>query len=222
LRASKLSLIFSEHFYGVVSTDCQTIIQKPSECVAFCAPMTPANKIPPDAPLEVDQSEDERLDGNRQDRCGPHISEEGLESPDQNSGEEIIERPGEVLTETTLSLGDARAELVLIARGYQQAAERQAPLRALIAETASLPGIQVLVAEVEMELAQRLGRWLARKPATQNMDAAEQCALFIQIIGGWVFWMSKQGTSAFPPELDSQRMLDLWADRWATVLDKAP
>jgi AcrR family transcriptional regulator len=137
-------------------------------------------------------------------------------------GEEIIERPGEVLTETTLSLGDTRSELVLIARGYQQAAERQAPLRALIAETASLPGIQALVAEVEMELVERLGRWLALKPATQKMDAAEQCALFIQIIGGWVFWMSKQGTAAFPPELDSQRMLDLWADRWATVLDKAP
>lgn len=137
-------------------------------------------------------------------------------------GEEIIERPEEVLTEATLSLGDTRAELVLIARGYQQAAERQAPLRALIAETASLPGIQALVAEVEMELAERLGRWLALKPATQNMDAAEQCALFIQILGGWLFWMSKQGTAAFPPALDSQRMLDLWADRWATVLDKAP
>lgn len=137
-------------------------------------------------------------------------------------GEEIIERPGEVLTETTLSLGDTRAELVLIARGYQQAAERQAPLRALIAETASLPGIQALVAEVEMELTERLGRWLALKPATRNMDAAEQCALFIQIIGGWLFWMSKQGTPGFLPELDGQRMLDLWADRWATVLDKAP
>ena len=46
-------------------------------------------------------------------------------------------------------------------------------------------------------------RWLALKPATQNMDAAEQCALFIQIIGGWVFWMSKQGTPALPPELDA-------------------
>jgi TetR/AcrR family transcriptional repressor of uid operon len=137
-------------------------------------------------------------------------------------GEEVIERPGEVLTETTLSLGDTRAELVLIARGYQQAAERQAPLRALIAETASLPGIQALVAEVEMELVERIGRWLALKPATQNMDAAEQCALFIQIIGGWMFWMSKRGTPAFPPELDNQRMLDLWADRWVTVLDKAP
>ncbi len=137
-------------------------------------------------------------------------------------GEEIIERPGEVLTQTTLSLGDTRAELMLIARGYQQAAERQAPLQALIAETASLPGIQALVAQVERELAERLGRWLALKPATQNMDAAEQCALFIQIIGGWLFWMSKQGTPAFPPELDSQRMLDLWADRWATMLDTAP
>jgi len=137
-------------------------------------------------------------------------------------GEEIIERPGEVLTETTLSLGDTRAELVLIARGYQLAAERQAPLRALIAETASLPGIQTLVTEVEKELAERLGRWLALKPATQNMDASEQWALFIQIIGGWVFWMSKQGTPAIPPDLDSQRMLDLWADRWAAVLDKAP
>lgn len=137
-------------------------------------------------------------------------------------GAGIIERPGEVLTETTLSLGDTRAELVLIARGYQLAAERQAPLRALIAETASLPGIQTLVAEVERELAERLGRWLARKPATQSMDAAEQWALFIQIIGGWVLWMSKQGTPAIPPELDNQRMLDLWADRWAAVLDKAP
>ena len=137
-------------------------------------------------------------------------------------GEEIIERPGEVLNETTLALGDTRAELVLIARGYQLAAERQAPLRALIAETVSLPGIQALVAGVETELVERLGRWLALKPATQNMDAAEQCALFIQILGGWVFWLSKQGTPAFPPELDDQRMLELWADRWAAVLDKAP
>jgi TetR/AcrR family transcriptional repressor of uid operon len=137
-------------------------------------------------------------------------------------GEEVIERPGEVLTERTLSLGDTRAELVLIARGYQQAADRQAPLRALIAETASLPGIQALVAEVEMELGERIGRWLAQKPATQNMDAAEQAALFIQIIGGWTFWLSKRGTPAFPPELDDRRMLDLWADRWAAVLDEAP
>jgi TetR/AcrR family transcriptional repressor of uid operon len=137
-------------------------------------------------------------------------------------GEEVIERPGEVLTERTLSLGDTRAELVLIARGYQQAADRQAPLRALIAETASLPGIQALVAEVEMELGERIGRWLAQKPATQNMDAAEQAALFFQIIGGWTFWLSKRGTPAFPPELDDRRMLDLWADRWAAVLDEAP
>lgn len=137
-------------------------------------------------------------------------------------GEEVIERPTEVLTETTLSLGDTRAELVLIARGYQQAAERQAPLRALITETASLPGIQALVAEVEMELAERIGRWLSLKPATRNMDAAEQSALFVQIIGGWLFWMSKRGTPAFPPELNDRKMLDLWADRWATVLDEAP
>ena len=81
----------------------------------------------------------------------------------------------------------------------------------------SLGGLTIdeTVEDVEMELAERFARWLALKPATQNLDAAEQCALLIQILGGCLSWLSKQGTPAFQPGLDNLMMLDLWADRWA-------
>jgi hypothetical protein len=48
----------------------------------------------PDAPGEVDQSEDEALDGNRQDRSGRQASEEGLESPDQKAAIDDLLRDG--------------------------------------------------------------------------------------------------------------------------------
>jgi AcrR family transcriptional regulator len=120
-----------------------------------------------------------------------------------------------------LPLGDTRAELVLIAKGYLRAAERQAPLAGLIFEVRQLPRIQDLEKRVSEDLLEALMGWLKDKPLAQNKTDVELTALILTVFGGWLFFLSKRG-SGIAPELTDERMLSGWADFWTHILDTAP
>jgi hypothetical protein len=135
-------------------------------------------------------------------------------------GETIIESPEE-LGFDLLPLGDTRAELVLIAKGYGQAMERQAPLAALIAEVRTLPRIQELESRVSAELLDALTGWLAGKPYARDRSRTELVALAATVFGGWIFYLSKRGDGSELGELTNEHMIDEWAGLWARILDGA-
>lgn len=119
-----------------------------------------------------------------------------------------------------LPLGDTRAELTLIAKGYLKASERQTAMAGLIAEVRHLPEIQDLERRVNEELVEALGSWLRSKPHAREKDDAEVLALLLMVFGGWIFYLSKRGAPIGPAELSDDVMLEQWAGYWASVLDE--
>lgn len=117
-----------------------------------------------------------------------------------------------------LPLGDTRSELVMIAKGYLKAAQRQAPFADLIHETRKLEKIRELERRVSEELLEALLGWLTDKPFACQKTRVELIALALTIFGGWLFYLSKRG-SGVAPELTDETMLGKWADFWTAVLD---
>ena len=118
-----------------------------------------------------------------------------------------------------LPLGDTKAELILIAKGYRKANLRQAPLASLIAELQQIDKIRELENRTDQDLLEALIGWLADKPAAAGRTEAQRVALLLSIFGGWIFYMFKSGTAAGPGELDDDIMLEEWATLWTRVLD---
>ncbi len=133
----------------------------------------------------------------------------------------IIETRQELGFDGLLPLGDTRAELVLIAKGYLKAFERQAPLAGLIAEVQHLPEIRELEDRVNRDLLEALTSWLSEKPFACHKTEAELVALTLNIFGGWIFYLSKRGTTPAPAGLTDTLMLDQWADLWAGILARS-
>jgi AcrR family transcriptional regulator len=134
---------------------------------------------------------------------------------------DIIEDPAEMGFGDLLPLGDTRAELLLIARGYRKAAARQAPLAALIAEVRELPEVVALVGRTEETLRGYFGAWIATKPAAASLGTAGRLALVLMILGGWTLFLGKREAPWVREELDDEAMLERWATHWARVLDAA-
>lgn len=131
----------------------------------------------------------------------------------------IIETREDLGFDGVLPLGDTRAELVLIAKGYRRALERQAPLMGLIAEVRQLPEIRELENRVDLDLTEAFVAWLAGKPYARGKSRAELVGLALSIVGSWTFSLQKRGSAARPPGLTEARMLEQWADLWTHVLD---
>lgn len=131
----------------------------------------------------------------------------------------IIETRKELGFEGVLPLGDTKAELVLIAKGYRQAFERQAALADLVAEVRHLTEIRELEARVDLDLTEALTGWLAAKPFARQKTHAELVGLALMIFGGWIFYLTKRGSAAAPDELNEPAMMDEWAGFWAGILD---
>jgi len=134
-------------------------------------------------------------------------------------GETSIIETREELGFDVLPLGDTRAELVLIARGYRKAADRQAPLAGLIAEVQHLEKIQALEKRVNEDLLGALIGWLKEKAYARDMTMAQLAALTLTIFGGWVFYLAKRGPGAPESGLTDELMMDEWATLWAGILD---
>jgi AcrR family transcriptional regulator len=134
----------------------------------------------------------------------------------------IIETRQDLGFDGVLPLGDTRAELILIARGYLRAAKRQAPIAALIAEVRNLDTIRELEGRVDQDLMAAFCEWLSAKPHAKGMDAAGLAALTLSIVGGWTLFLEKRESPARPTALTDERMLDAWAGTWAAVLDEPP
>lgn len=132
----------------------------------------------------------------------------------------IIETRKELGFDGVLPLGDTRSELIVIAKGYLRASERQAPLAALIAEVRHLPKIQELERRVNEDLLAALTGWLREKSFAQGKSETELVALLFTIFGGWLFYLSKRGTPDPPGGLRDEVMLDEWAGFWARILDQ--
>jgi AcrR family transcriptional regulator len=131
----------------------------------------------------------------------------------------IIETRRDLGFDGVLPLGDTRAELVLIARGYGRAFERQAPVAGLIAEVRSVKEIRDLEDRTDKDLTEAFVTWLAGKPYARGKSRADLVALTLQIVGSWTLYLQKRSSAACPPELTDERMLENWADLWARILD---
>jgi len=132
----------------------------------------------------------------------------------------IIETRQDLGFDGVLPLGDTRAELILIAKGYRKAGERQASLAPLLAEIRHMKKIRELEDRVDVDLGGALLDWLARKPCARGMDRERMFALLLMVFGGWLFFLTKRSSAARPPELTDDLMLEQWADFWASVLDQ--
>lgn len=120
-----------------------------------------------------------------------------------------------------LPLGDTRAELVLIAKGYSRTGERQAALADLIFEVRHIEEIRELERRVSEELLSELTDWLGSKPYAADLPDTDLQALAFTIFGGLLFFLSKRG-SGIAPDLTEERMVDSWADFWTGILDQSP
>ena len=118
-----------------------------------------------------------------------------------------------------LPLGDTKAELVLIAKGYAKANARQAPLMGLIQEIQHLPKIRELEDRVNQDLLDALVGWVRKKSFARGKGEAQLVSLVMSIFGGWIFYLFKRGSKAAPAELTDALMLDEWASLWTSVLD---
>jgi AcrR family transcriptional regulator len=132
----------------------------------------------------------------------------------------IIETRKDLGFDGVLPLGDTRAELVLIARGYARAFQRQAPLMGLIAEVHDVPEIRALEDRTDQDLAEAFVTWLAGKPHARGKSRAELVALTLQIVGSWTLYLQKRGSAACPSELTDEHMLECWASLWTRILDE--
>jgi AcrR family transcriptional regulator len=134
----------------------------------------------------------------------------------------IIETRKDLGFSGAFPLGDTRAELVLIARGYRRAFERQAPLMGLIAEIRDLPEIRDLENRTDLDLTEAFVEWLAGKPCAKGKTRAELVGLVLSIVGSWTLYLQKRHSAARPPALTEERMLEQWADLWTEVLERKP
>jgi len=134
----------------------------------------------------------------------------------------IIETRKDLGFDGVLPLGDTRAELVLIAKGYRNAAGRQAALGSLLSEIRSLKEIRELEDRVDVDLGEALVAWLAEKPYARGMSRERLFALLLSMLGGWIFFLSKRSSAAAPAGLTDDLMLDQWARFWASVLEGKP
>jgi AcrR family transcriptional regulator len=132
----------------------------------------------------------------------------------------ISETPGEFGLDRLADFGDTRSELVAIALGYEAAMARQKPFLRLIEEIRLLDFGADLQEELNTEMMAGLAAWIAGKPAARHLSSEQLMVLVISVFGGWLFYLSmvRQG-AAVEPLRDA--LLDEWATRWASMLDKA-
>ncbi len=132
----------------------------------------------------------------------------------------VSETPEDFGLDRLSDFGDTRAELVAIALKYEEAMIRQKPFARLIEEIRLLDFGADLQDEIDKDMMVGLVAWISGKTAAKGLSRKQVSALVINVIGGWLFYLSKvqQGSTADPLR---DTLLDEWATLWASILDTA-
>ena len=135
--------------------------------------------------------------------------------------ERITETPDEFDLARLADLGDTRAELVVLASRFEEAAERQRPYRRLIEELRLTDAGRGLEAKANEAMLEALMGWVAGTPAGRGLDESTLAALTMTVFGGWLFHLSKLGQGVRLDVIDRDAMLAVWAERGAEMLERA-
>jgi AcrR family transcriptional regulator len=130
----------------------------------------------------------------------------------------VSETPEDFGLDRLMDFGDTRAELIAVARKYEEAAVRQQPYARLIEEVRLLDFGADRQDELDTNMMSGLCAWIGTKPVAQGMSQEQLYALIISVFGGWLFFQTMRQRGA-PIESLRDTMLGEWATRWATMLD---
>lgn len=133
--------------------------------------------------------------------------------------EDIVEREDEIGFADLLPLGDTRAELLLIARAYLRANERQRKYYDLILEARRIPALRDLEQSANEELTGFMKNWIAQKPAAKRLRGEALTAFMLTVFGGLGFYLMKRLQGVSLPGVSDEAMIAQWADYWAPALD---
>lgn len=134
---------------------------------------------------------------------------------------EISEQPQEFDFDTISSLGNTRAELMLIGQIFERASERQKPFLRLIEELRQMKFGQKVEQNVNQEMMTALAGWVSSKPVAKPLSAEQVNVLTMLVFGGWLFYLTKSQQGVHVDGLDQLQLLNTWADHWAAHLDNA-
>jgi AcrR family transcriptional regulator len=132
----------------------------------------------------------------------------------------VSETPEDFGLDRLSDFKDTRAELVAIALKYEEAMIRQKPFARLIEEIRLLDFGANLQDELNTDMMVGLVAWARAKSATKGLSEKQISALIINVLGGWLFYLSQIQRGASVELLDRDTMLNEWATLWASILDR--
>jgi len=132
----------------------------------------------------------------------------------------VSETPDDFGLDKLADFGDTRSELVAIALRYEEAMIRQQPYARLIEEVRLLDFGADLQNEVNADMMIGLAAWIRGKPAANGLSRKQISALLINVLGGWLQYLSMVRLGAAVGPL-RDTLLEDWATLWASILDTA-
>ena len=133
----------------------------------------------------------------------------------------VSETPEDFGLARLVDFGDTRSELVAIALKYEEAMIRQKPFARLIEEIRLLDFGADLQDDLNSDMMVGFVAWISEKPAAKDLSQKQMAALLVSVFGGWLFYIYKVQQDVTVDPLDRGTMLDEWATRWASILDRA-
>ncbi len=133
--------------------------------------------------------------------------------------ERITETPDELDFDGLRAFGDTRAELISLARQFENAAERQKPYLRLIEESRLTESGRSFERRANAAMFEALVNWVATKPAGAALDAQRLAALTMNVFGSWLFFLGKRQQGVDLAAIDRDALLEDWARTWSGLLD---
>jgi AcrR family transcriptional regulator len=134
---------------------------------------------------------------------------------------QIAERPSEFDFSQINSLGNTRAELILIAQIYEKASHRQKGYLPLIEEIRRTRFGRKFEQKANQEMLHVLMTWISLKPAAKSLNDKQLASLAMAVFGGWLFYLTKLQQGVTLDEIERDSLLNDWADVWSDYLDTA-
>ena len=136
------------------------------------------------------------------------------------AAEHITETPAEFDFDGLRAFGDTRAELVALARQFENAAQRQKPYRRLIEEARLTEPGRSFEQRANDAMLRALMDWVGARPMARRLGEKRLAALTMQIFGGWLFYLAKRQQDVDLPAIDRDTLLEDWASRWSVLLER--